>query len=71
MMEVDGVRQMGYQPDKDMMRWCQAAHDKFWSVMKRCTIWSKWGKKTDGLLARHQFNSLFSRTTWVSWHQKG
>jgi len=20
---------------------------------------------------RHPFNGLFSRTTWVSWHQKG
>jgi len=23
------------------------------------------------LLLLHPFNSLFSRTTWVSWHQKG
>jgi len=23
------------------------------------------------LLLQHPFNSLFSRTTWVSWHQKG
>jgi len=23
------------------------------------------------LLLLHPFNGLFSRTTWVSWHQKG
>jgi len=22
-------------------------------------------------LCRHPFDDLFSRTTWVSWHQKG